>query len=212
MERLDREFSAVGFFLSGHPLDEYKDVLTSLGVKTYAEFLAGCEKGIMAGKIAGIVVSARERKSARGNPFAFVMYSDTSGQFEAVVFSDVLNASRDLLKAGTPVVVAVEAERDGEAFKMRTGGIEALESVAKNAGQTLLVKLDPREMQLSDKPPVFAEVQSVLKPGKGQIRFAVTLFDEGKEVVFKLPGKYETSPAVRGALTTMPGVLGVEMV
>ncbi|MEO1708777.1 MAG: DNA polymerase III subunit alpha [Pseudomonadota bacterium] len=220
MERLDREFAAVGFFLSGHPLDEYAGILKSIGVKTFAEFVAGAEKGSLAGRIAGIVVSARQRKSQRGNPFAFAMFSDTTGQFEAVVFSDTLNAARDLLEPGTPVVVAIEADRgEGDQLKLRANGIQALEAVAKDAAQTLTVALDPsaivppngggRRGEASGFPT--HEIQAALKPGKGKIRLALTLFDEAKDIVFELPGRYETSPAVRGQLLTLCGVVDVSV-
>ena len=67
-----------------------------------------------AGRLAGIVISARERRSQKGNKFAFAMFSDTTGQFEAVIFSDTLAARGSLLEPGTPVLLMVEAERDGE--------------------------------------------------------------------------------------------------
>ncbi|MEO1694170.1 MAG: DNA polymerase III subunit alpha, partial [Pseudomonadota bacterium] len=209
MVRLDREFAAIGFFLSGHPLDEYAGVLASSGVKSYADFVAGCEQGHMAGRVAGIVVAARQRKSARGNAFAFAMFSDTTGQFEAVVFSDVLNASRDLLEPGTPVVVGIEADRDGDSFKMRATGIQSLEDVARNAVQTLLVKLDPSMITATRSEFAFGELHACLKPGRGHVRIAMTLFDEERDVEFALPGRYETSPSVKGALSTLPGVLDV---
>ena len=114
MQRLENEFDAIGFFLSGHPLDQYESALEIMGVTTYAAFAEGVEQGRAGGRIAAIVVSARERKSAKGNKFAFAMFSDTSGQFEAVIFSDTLTAAGDLLAPGTPVVVGVEAEMDGE--------------------------------------------------------------------------------------------------
>ncbi|MEM1306900.1 MAG: DNA polymerase III subunit alpha, partial [Pseudomonadota bacterium] len=209
MVRLDREFAAIGFFLSGHPLDEYAGVLASSGIKSYADFVAGCEQGHMAGRVAGIVVAARQRKSARGNAFAFAMFSDTTGQFEAVVFSDVLNASRDLLEPGTPVVVGIEADRDGDSFKMRATGIQSLEDVARNAVQTLLVKLDPSMITAARSEFAFGELHACLKPGRGHVRIAMTLFDEERDVEFALPGRYETSPSVKGALSTLPGVLDV---
>ncbi|MGI9403572.1 MAG: DNA polymerase III subunit alpha, partial [Hyphomicrobium sp.] len=90
MERLSQEFDAIGFYLSGHPLDQYALALKKLGVRSYAEFEAMTERGASEGRIAGLVVSARERKSQRGNKFAFGLFSDTTGQFEAVIFSDTL--------------------------------------------------------------------------------------------------------------------------
>ena len=94
MERLQYEFEAVGFFLSGHPLDAYASVLAKLGIQSYAELEARADRGAVAGRLAGIVVSARERRSQKGNKFAFAMFSEPTGQFEAVIFSETLAASR----------------------------------------------------------------------------------------------------------------------
>ena len=119
----DDEFEAVGFYLSGHPLDDYESVLAQARRQRYAEFEATLERGRrQRGRLAGIVVSARERRSQKGNKFAFAMFSDATGQFEAVIFSDTLAAARDLLEPGTPVLLSVEAERDGETLKMRVRG------------------------------------------------------------------------------------------
>ena len=93
MEKLQHEFDAVGFFLSGHPLDAYGSIMNKLGVITYAQMEAKAERGNIAARVAGIVVSVRERRSQKGNKFAFAMFSDSTGQFESIIFSDVLNAA-----------------------------------------------------------------------------------------------------------------------
>ena len=56
----------------------------------------------MAGRVAGIVVSARERRSQKGNKFAFAMFSEPTGQFEAVIFSETLAASPALCWSPAP--------------------------------------------------------------------------------------------------------------
>ena len=57
-------------------------------------------------KLAGIVIGRQERTSAKGNRFAFVQLSDTSGMFEALVFSETLSTSRELLEPGHRVLAA----------------------------------------------------------------------------------------------------------
>src|SRR4029079_8126159 len=84
MERLSAEFEAVGFYLSGHPLDQYERILAKLGVRRYNEFEILAQRGATAARLAGIVIAARERRSQKGNKFAFATFSDATGQFEAV--------------------------------------------------------------------------------------------------------------------------------
>ena len=210
MERLTAEFDAVGFYLSGHPLDQYAGALAKLGIKRYTDFEAGADHGSNAGRLAGIVVSARERKSQRGNKFAFAMFSDMSGQFEAVIFSDTLNACGDLLKPGTPVVIGVEAERDGDTLKLRVNSLEALDEVAASVQSGLKLILDSNV--IARQPGWKAEILERLIPraynGRkgGEIRLVMELPERGRELEFKVPGSFDVSPQQAGALSTVPGV------
>ncbi len=209
MERLDMEFSAIGYFLSGHPLDEYESALTSMGVKRYADFAAEVT-GSGSARVAAIVVAARERRSAKGNKFAFGMFSDASGQFEAIIFGDTLAASRDLLEAGTPVMLALAADRvDPETLKLRVESVQALDAVVGNVDSQLRVTFEPGQLSVQRLGAAFAEFRSHLKPGRGEIRLVVALPEEAREVELALPGRYDVSPASRGLLSTVPGVLAV---
>jgi len=205
MEKLAAEFEAVGFYLSGHPLDSYELVLNKLGVKKFTEFEAMTARGATAGRLAGIVVSARERKSQKGNKFAFAMFSDMTGQFEAVVFSDTLAASRDLLEPGTPVIVTVEAERDGEMLKMRAQSIEALEKAAAGVPRNVRLVVDAKA---ACGNRLIAALRGLMKPaGKGgEIRLVMALEDRGREVEMVLPGRYEISPQVLSRISVLEGV------
>ncbi|KAB2941099.1 MAG: DNA polymerase III subunit alpha [Hyphomicrobium sp.] len=208
MERLSHEFDAVGFYLSGHPLDQYEPALQKLGIKRYAEFEAMTERGSCTGALAGIVISARERKSQKGNKFAFGMFSDTTGQFEAVIFSDTLAAARDLLEPGTPVKLAVAAERDGDTVKMRIEGIESLDKAVASVQRGLKVVLDRRVIERN--ADALALIRSHLKAGgKGEVHLVLPLADRGREVEFVMPGRYDVSPGRAGILSTAPGVVEV---
>jgi DNA polymerase III subunit alpha len=206
MERLQQEFAAIGFYLSGHPLDAYETILPKLGVQRFTEFEARAGITATAGRLAAIVVSSRERRSQKGNKFAFTAFSDASGQFEAVIFSDTLARSRDLLEAGTPVVLSVEAERDGETVKLRVQSVEALEAAAASVQRGLRLVLDRRLIEAGDDQLI--EIKKTLKPGgKGEVKFVVPLGERDIEIT--LPGRYEVSPMQMGELSTLPGVLEV---
>ena len=214
MERLQHEFDAVGFFLSGHPLDQYVPSLKKMGVKTFAEFELAAERGASEGRLAGIVLSARERKSAKGNKFAFAMFSDTTGQFEAVIFSDTLAAAGDLLEPGTPVVLSVAAERDGETLKMRVQGMESLAQAASGLQRGLTIVFDPRALAAGKAS--LSEIKALLKVGggKGEVRFVVPFgtvpgVAGPRDVEIVLPGRFDTGPEMQGVLSAVAGVVEV---
>ena len=208
MERLQHEFDAVGFFLSGHPLDAY----TGRARQARRYHLSprsrrGADRGATAGRLAGIVVSARERRSQKGNKFAFAVFSEPTGQFEAVIFSETLAASRHLLESGTAVLLTVEGERDGEALKLRVQSIQSLDEATEGLQRGLKVVLDGRAFQAKGR---LDELKAMLKPGgKGTVCLSMMLEDRRREVEIAMPGRFDISPAQKGAISTVPGVLEV---
>jgi DNA polymerase-3 subunit alpha len=206
MERLSAEFEAVGFYLSGHPLDQYERVLGKLGVRTYSEFEVLSERGATAARLAGIVVAARERRSQKGNKFAFAMFSDATGQFEAVIFSDTLAAARELLEPGTPVVLSVEAERDGESLKMRVQAIEALDKAASAIPRNW--KLVLQCANLNSEAARLSEMSRQLQPAArgGEVRLVLPLDDRNCEMELVLPGRYVFSQQEIGRFSCLPFV------
>ncbi|CAN1721814.1 DNA polymerase III subunit alpha [Hyphomicrobium sp. 1Nfss2.1] len=207
MDKLSHEFDAVGFYLSGHPLDQYEQALQKLRIKPYVEFEAMTERGATNGSLAGIVVSARERRSQKGNKFAFAMFSDATGQFEAVIFSDTLAVSGHLLAPGTPVQLGVAAERDGDTVKLRVESIRALDEAVAAVQGGIKLMLDRRVIEKT--PGVIAQLKERLKPGKGEIQFGIELPEFNKQVGIPLPGRFDVSPNAVAALFTVPGVVEV---
>src|ERR1700678_1315073 len=97
-ERLRREYDAIGFFLSGHPLDDYATALKRLRVQSWAEFSGAVKTGATAGKVAATVVSRMERRTKTGNKMGIIGLSDPTGHFEAVLFSEGLAQYREVLE------------------------------------------------------------------------------------------------------------------
>ncbi len=200
-DRLSREFEAVGFFLTGHPLDDYKDVLEALGAETWLEFAAKARTRRVVGTLAGTVLHARERKGKSGNAYAFVAFSDPTGQFEAVVFSEALAASRALLEPGKAVLIDVEAEADGESVKVRVQRLASLDKAAEalHAGMKIYVE-DARALA------ALAE-QVGGGGGQGQLRLVLRL--EDREVEFVLPHGIDATPKQRSALKLVEGIAAI---
>ncbi len=198
-DRLSHEFEAVGFFLTGHPLDDYKEVLEALGAETWVEFAAKARARRVVGTLAGTVLHARERKGKTGNSYAFVAFSDSTGQFEAVVFSEALAAARPLLEPGTAVLLHVEAEADGESVRVRVHRIDSLERAAEacHAGMKVFVE-DVRALA-----PLAEQAGS---GGQGQFHLVLRLKDLSSEVEFVLPQGIDSTPRQRSVLKLVEGV------
>src|SRR5581483_1988031 len=142
MEQLRLEFEAIGFYLSAHPLDQHAKALARLGVIGYREMATRAGRGGSTRfRIAGIVTARQERTSAKGNRFAFLQLSDTTGSFETTVFSELLSAHRDLMSPGQAVILTIDVQKTGDEMRLTCQGIEALEPAIENAAAGLRILL-----------------------------------------------------------------------
>jgi DNA polymerase-3 subunit alpha len=205
MERLQQEFSAIGFYLSSHPLAQYEVSLKRLGVTRAADLPALLQRGSGGRiKIAGTVIDRMERTSAKGNRFAFVSCSDQSGAFELMVFSEVLSAKRNLLEAGQAVLFSVDGRLDGEQVKLMAQTVEKLEDAVANAAAGLRIVInDPTSLDALRK-----SLEG--KKGKGRVTLVVPMETEESEVEVTLPGTYSIAGGLRDMIGGMPGVMQVE--
>ncbi|WP_136682464.1 DNA polymerase III subunit alpha [Falsirhodobacter xinxiangensis] len=208
VERLAEEMKAIGFYLSGHPLDDYMAAINRKNVMTLSALTVAAERGAMVAKLAGSVSSRQERKSAKGNRFAFVQLSDPTGLYEVTVFSDTLEQARDLLEPGKNVVLTVEANLEGDTLKLLARAVEDIDSVAaQGGGKGFRVHLDRAEAAAS-VAALFARVEAGAR-GRGEIVFCVTDPD-GREIDLRLRERYPVTPQIKGAIKAMQGVVLVE--
>ncbi len=140
-ERLRREYEAVGFFLSGHPLDDYAAVLKKLRVQPWVEFARAVKSGASAGRVAATVVSRTERRTRMGTKMGIIGLSDPTGHYEAVIFAEGLAEHRDQLEPGSAVLLFLSAEMQGDDVRARIQSVEPLDKAAENLHKGLRVFL-----------------------------------------------------------------------
>jgi DNA polymerase-3 subunit alpha len=201
-ERLAREYAAVGFYLSAHPLDEYRPVLASLRVQMWADFAEAVKRGASAGRLVGTVTSRQERRTRTGNRMGIVRMSDPTGQYEAIAFSETLSENRDLLEPGRSVILFVGAEEREDGISVRIQKAEALDDAALKMKRGLRI-------YLRDVAPIEPIARQLPPGGDGDVSL-VLLVEAGREIEVRLPGKYRLSPPLAGALRTVPGIVQVE--
>ena len=145
IERLRHEFEAIGFHLSGHPLDPYREDLANAGAMSLR---TARESNRHSAILAGVVTGVKERKSSKGSRYAFVALSDPTSEFEGIIFSEALTQSRPLLEVGRLVVAHIEFQsgEDVGDTRVRISNIEALE--------TFLARKPARRAQPAQPSPV----------------------------------------------------------
>ncbi len=201
IECLNEEFDAIGFYLSAHPLDGFTQRLQRLKVRRLADILSDGRAGSV--NMAGTVISKKERTTGQGNRFAFVQFSDTSGVFEATVFSELLSACRDILEVGNSLFIRATVQFDGESARFNVNALEPLDQAAARAAPGAVVIVD-------SAAPLGRLHEVLMRQGKGRGRVKlVSRIDAGTEVEIDLPGGYAVSPAVLRSLRDIPGILDV---
>ena len=212
-ERLQREFDAVGFFLSGHPLDDYAAALKRLRVQSWAEFSRAVKAGAGAGRVAGTVVARTERRTRNGTKMGIIGLSDPSGHYEAVLFAEGLAQYRDLLEPGTAVLLFLTAEVQAEEVRARIQSVEPLDAAASKMQMGLRVFLRNEEpiagVARRLEPARNGTVQNGAEAAAGEVSM-VLMLGNGSEVEVKLPGRFKVSPQIAGAIKAVTGVVTVE--
>ncbi|MBR0829379.1 DNA polymerase III subunit alpha [Bradyrhizobium manausense] len=228
-ERLRREYDAIGFFLSGHPLDDYATVLKRLRVQSWAEFSRAVKTGATAGKVAATVVSRMERRTKTGNKMGIMGLSDPTGHFEAVLFSEGLAQYRDVLEPGAAVLLQLGAELQGEDVRARVLHAEPLDDAAAKTQKGLRIfvrdtkplesiarRLAGPEAGASNGGAPSGAMSKVGSPGiaprsngDGEVSL-VMMLDLETEVEMKLPGRFKVSPQIAGAIKAVAGVVDVQ--
>ena len=204
-ERLEREHSAIGFHLSGHPLDQYADLFDRLRVTPWSDFEhAVKEAGARAGRLAGTIGSRNDRRTKKGNPMCILSVSDASGGYEVIAFSEQVSAFSDVLQPGANVVLNVEADERPDGISLRLVSAEPIASLAEKVGKRLVV--------FTDNEKCLAPIRTQLKlGGEGLVSFIV-IRDAGlKEYEIELKGKYRLSPELAGSIKAMDGVVDARL-
>ncbi|MCL4187971.1 MAG: DNA polymerase III subunit alpha [Rhodobacteraceae bacterium] len=210
-ERLAEEHAAIGFYLTGHPLDDWMPALARRGVITHAEAARRAERGPFLARLAGVVAARRDRKSARGSRYAHVTLSDPSGLYEVTVFSEPLEAARDLLEPGTAVVLAAEAGVEDQALRLTARSVEPVEAVAAAAGAAGLRVHVAAPEAVAAAAALFARLAAEAgQRTRGPVRLCVTDPAGGREYDLEIGRDLPVAPPVRSALKSLPGVVAVE--
>ncbi|HTX49436.1 MAG TPA: OB-fold nucleic acid binding domain-containing protein, partial [Caulobacteraceae bacterium] len=204
--KLTEELAAVGFYLSGHPLDDVMAVLGRRRTTLYIDALAQSRAGSEAFRMAGIVRRRRERASAgSGEKFAFVTLSDPSGEYEVLFPPETLRRRRDLLEPGTQLALKVRAKASEGDVRFFGDDCEPLDAAIAQVHASLRIYVASG----SADADAFRQRLKPATAGGGDV-VLVAGFAGGREAELKLPGRYVLDAAARGALKTAPGVMFME--
>ena len=165
-QQLAGEYSVLGFYISGHPLDKYAGRLKDLNAAELATMESRKNNEDIV--VAGIIVQIRPMRSRRGARWAILTLQDRTGVIEALVFPEAFGKLESILKSNTPLLVK---------------GRVAVEDVG-----TRLIVADARLLdQLADRPPSLLRVRMDLSTVN------TGALDQLKELFSSRPGRCRVS-------------------
>jgi DNA polymerase III subunit alpha len=204
LDALAFEAEAVGFHLTAHPLDAYKQALRRLGVIASTTLEAQAQRGAARVKLAGTVVASKQRITRTGSRMAWVRLSDAGGSYEVTVFSEVLTRAGEALKEGNAVLVTADIRLEGETLRITAHDVAPLDQAASQAGAGLRVWLERTE--------AVGHIRTLLeREGRGRGRVVlIPRLDASQDVEIALPGGFNVSPRLLQAMKMLPGIERVE--
>jgi DNA polymerase III subunit alpha len=203
-QKLDEEFRSIGFYFSGHPLD---DVLVSLD-RDRITLMMEIEERASEGRpleLIGIVRARNDKSSRTGNKFSFITLSDPTGERDVTVYSEALAQFDALLKPGRPVAITVTVRQNGEETRLLVDRVLEMEhaTLSRPSGQ-LVVRL-ATGANPSELAGVVNRLEDLSDNDRGVIVLEIPLTD-GRLVVMRLPKVYAISLRAQRALKEVPGV------
>ena len=207
LEKLRLEAAAIGFYLSAHPLDVYAESMKKLGVKTCQEVMANIRVGdSIKANIAGCVENFQRRTSKNGNKYAYVGLSDTTGNFEGMLFSDGLEKYGEVVISGVPLLVKVTVNKqsEDETPRIMINSVKTLDEAIAEQAKGVVISLD--------NVAAVSEIRKVLcsdMRGVNKVYLEPELQDW--DVRIELSGGYAFSDNMMlSKLKNIPGVVSVK--
>ena len=179
-ENLAKEFEAIGFYMSNHPLSDYEDILVHKNVKHYAEFESSNQSTCT---LAGTIMTVKEKKTTKGTSFAIVKFSDLSKVYELLLFSEILEQNRDNLIPGKSFLLTVIRDKENKDSRYRrisVRKIDNLNHIANKDYDDVII-----EMNSSND---LKKLNKIIET-KGNTKIKISILEGEKNYLFELKEK-----------------------
>ena len=212
--KLMKEYEMLGFYLSGHPLELHKKNYNSLSLKEYTEIKENSEyhnqKDLLLG---GTLLSKKEKRSARGNTYAFLNFSDLSSIYELIIFESNLRKYREILIEGDSFVLGVDFSFQNGSLRGELKKVFSIEEVEKlNEKKDLKIKNNEEFNRQTLK--IYADGNfskrelAKLKWAKGQNKIEIIMNNQ----LLKIPGQFNITSKMIDQMKNLNGVKKIDLV
>ena len=180
-DRLSREFEAVGFFISDHPLNQFKEIFDDYKIIDYSSF--NSNNDIKEGNIAATLLKIQERKTAKGNSYAVLKLTDLTSVFELFIFSDVLDINREILKEGSSLILTLVKSISNDENRFKRINVQKIGSLKDLLNQPI------SEVSFNLKSLKELDELSKFIPNNGETLIKIKIMNEDNIFNFQLEKK-----------------------
>ncbi len=210
-ERMVKERETFGFYFSAHPIEQFRDIASANGARSYSSLMTGGPAGEARGRavIAAMVEGAKRGQTRRGKDFIRADFSDSTGQFSAACFEESLVPQfTKWAEESTCVLLTVELDSPSpdEPPRVTIRGARPLAQVA--GGQRMLLTLEV------SSEAALGELALALQPGPpghGEVQISLDL-GQGERPVMRLGHDYKVDGKLADALERIEGISNITLV
>ena len=147
MQILEFEKESLGFYVSGHPLDKYREQLDGINytLSSQIDELADGSEALIVGKIEEI----NERISKKGNKFGIATLMDLHGNLELMLFESHLKELDEDFDLTKPIAFKVRAKVNDFGVQLSIKKIESLKDAKKEKIKTKQIEVEQKPLQIA---------------------------------------------------------------
>ena len=180
-ERLSKEFDSIGFFISDHPLNQFKSTFNDFNIIDYLRF--NSDDTIKNTNIAATILKITERKTAKGNSYGVIKLTDLTSVFELFVFSDMLELNREILIEGNSLILTLSKSNSNDENRFRRINIQKIASLKDLFNKPI------SEILFNLKSIKDIDLISDLIKKEGNTIIKINITDKNKDLIFELKNK-----------------------
>jgi DNA polymerase-3 subunit alpha len=194
-EKLSKEFEAIGFFISDHPINEYKGVFDIYKIQNFNSFIIS---SINETTLAATIMKIQEKKTRDGNPFAIIKFSDLGGVFELFLFSEILEQNRSILKEGKSFLITVLKDLNNQNNRFKRINVRKLVSLNEISSQPI-----PKITFELEKLENLRNFSNLISE-EGNTNVKIIIKNNSKNLIFGLSRKRKITPKILKSLKNEP--------
>jgi DNA polymerase-3 subunit alpha len=191
-QRLAFEKEALGFYVSGHPLNRYLGEMRRLATAENAAIGECPDKSVV--KVCGLVCALKETITKRGDRMGFVTLEDLSGPIELVVFSELYQQVSELLKGEEPLLATGTVDIGEKSVKVIASEISRLTEAAQQSTKRVHIRLQAPQVTKEQ----LQSLKGVICRHQGSCQTILTMETPGQwEALIRLPEQFTVTPTER---------------